>query len=1213
MREDRSPDVVPDLVQLRLLYDAFTPSSVEVHEMEYREGATLDQYFDGLPTEHEWKAFHNGQEVALDHAHLHVVNKGDQLGLILIPQGGDGFKAIMRIALTAAVAVVAAITQQWWVIALVAVGAGLVNAFLLTPKSKLGNDSNTSNSYGIDGAKNSAVEGIPYPVIYGEYRVAGNFGDLYTLNVGDDQYLFLRTVLNDGEIEGVYDIEVNEQPLANFTNVETRFKKGTLTEDVNDWFGRSIRQVNKGMKIDTTALVHETSTEVDQLRFDVGFTQGLVQIDQKKGTYKPRSVTFVMEYRLLDPITKQPVQAWTGAANPSNYIGSAANLSIVGTAMRFIVGAQSNVASTAAEARALSANSLEYRVDGGNWVSVAPTLSSEPSVGYNLDPSGDGSIVGDTDITPIANSTYDVTLSKAGVVDLRLPNGTISEVIAYPPNQTGTVTVTDKRTRQIRKSFESGRLARGYYQARIRRTTVTSTDQYLLDEVFLTDVAEIQTDQVALRGTANLSLKIKLNEQLNGIPGLTARVRGSLLQEYDFEGNPTVKRWSNNVAWVALDILAGIERGAGTPKTEIDWPAWLDFAQHCRDNNLAFNGVFETGTTLAEAFQTVLRVGHAAPVPVGNKISVVIDRKRDPVTAFGQGSILKGTFQVTYMPMVDRANEFEVSYFDRNDRNKQKTIRYVDPKAVTFNESQRLSSIALMGVDNIEQARRELWRNIYANRLLIRTIEFESFLESINIVQGENALIAHNMMEWSQSGRTAAGSTTTRIQLDQNVYMEPGKSWGVLILYDAIAQGTAKVSSVIGNKLMIPTASFLSPGKVPARAKVGEVDCEIAQVVKGSQFDTVLLASNDGIKTGDTVTFWDTDVLIEREVVAPAGAVERSFVDVTVAFPVAPASLRNFIFGELRLVKKPYTLTGVSGNGVEKRKLTFMEYDERVYGPAELEIPIPVAPPSDREVAHVQSLLFDYERMVSANRKSLNARVHWTAAGIRNYAGADVYMALNGGAMRPVGTALNMTELLVSLNEGDVPEFKVVAYNKRGDRAPFATAPSVRGTIAVIYATLDPPTGLTVVPTNFDVIGSAAVSWVAPGDGTGVTGYEAQYRRKVETEWLSLGSHTQTRCAMNGLQTGAYVVQVRAVAENSISPWVTKEFTIAVAPTNMQDFSKWNNRNPDPIVAPTTDAATDVEHVINTDGSADISFEFGWGGDEATIDGFEVTWRSTAS
>ncbi|MDE8654772.1 DUF7359 domain-containing protein [Novosphingobium album (ex Liu et al. 2023)] len=55
------------------------------------------------------------------------------------------------------------------------------------------------------------------------------------------------------------------------------------------------------------------------------------------------------------------------------------------------------------------------------------------------------------------------------------------------------------------------------------------------------------------------------------------------------------------------------------------------------------------------------------------------------------------------------------------------------------------------------------------------------------------------------------------------------------------------------------------------------------------------------------------------------------------------------------------------------------------------------------------------------------------------------------------------------------------------------------------------------------------------------------------------------------------------------------------------DFNSFNNRNGAAIPTPSTPTdGTCVDHSLNDNGSADISFEWIWGGSEASIDGFEV-------
>ncbi|WP_036304148.1 beta strand repeat-containing protein [Methylomicrobium agile] len=71
----------------------------------------------------------------------------------------------------------------------------------------------------------------------------------------------------------------------------------------------------------------------------------------------------------------------------------------------------------------------------------------------------------------------------------------------------------------------------------------------------------------------------------------------------------------------------------------------------------------------------------------------------------------------------------------------------------------------------------------------------------------------------------------------------------------------------------------------------------------------------------------------------------------------------------------------------------------------------------------------------------------------------------------------------------------------------------------------------------------------------------------------------------------------------------------SVLTTAVTNFNAANDRNGAAITAPTipTDG-TAVDHTINTDSSADISFEWSWSGNEGDIDGFRVyLYQSTSS
>lgn len=70
---------------------------------------------------------------------------------------------------------------------------------------------------------------------------------------------------------------------------------------------------------------------------------------------------------------------------------------------------------------------------------------------------------------------------------------------------------------------------------------------------------------------------------------------------------------------------------------------------------------------------------------------------------------------------------------------------------------------------------------------------------------------------------------------------------------------------------------------------------------------------------------------------------------------------------------------------------------------------------------------------------------------------------------------------------------------------------------------------------------------------------------------------------------------------------------VATLTTAVSNFNLSNDRKNTAVVVPTIPVTLAVEHVIQTDGSADISFDWLWAGSEGDIDGFIVYVRQSAS
>lgn len=239
-----------------------------------------------------------------------IPQAGDAVVICPIPQGGSGGgKGILRLVAIIALTVVSggiaagtilpglggaagSITSMAAAGALMVGGTLLVNAILppIVPKAPSFNNSTDSPTYGADGAKNTSLEGVAYPVCYGEHRMAGNRIGTYTENVGTDQYLYLLINAGEGEIAGIRDIEINKQPISYYKDVQVRKVLGTADQQPIGWFNKTITPVSASVPLSRQVVTRRTNGEVDALRLDFVFQGGLYHL-KKDGTRVNSSVT----------------------------------------------------------------------------------------------------------------------------------------------------------------------------------------------------------------------------------------------------------------------------------------------------------------------------------------------------------------------------------------------------------------------------------------------------------------------------------------------------------------------------------------------------------------------------------------------------------------------------------------------------------------------------------------------------------------------------------------------------------------------------------------------------------------------------------------------------------------------------------------------------------------------------------------------------------
>jgi predicted phage tail protein len=982
----------------------FDPREHTRHQQPWMPGMLVVDLVPTVMAHAEYVISVNGGIIDPENYTKTFLKPDDHIVMCPVPEGGGGGKNILRIVAMIAVTVIAnyfapgvgsylsstfnmslaagtAIAQAGIMIA----GSMLVNSLLpvkpVQPNMNNGMGDQT-NTYGIDGPKNSSAEGIAVPVCYGSHRMAGNIIGLYVENVEATQMLYMLINAGEGPILNIDQIELNDQPIGNFQNAEWKTRMGTANQELIDWFNDSFTARNVQMKIpnDGTFWSYTTPGTCEKLRFDVVFPGGLFKVNKDDGSLQSYSVEIAIDYKQMGSGTWIPLQAISDI--------------------------------TSSNTTTNNQNVTDPDPNGGSPVTYA-----------------------------IAQATQNVTYQNKLVI-------------------------TDKSRSAVRRSFSTPKLAaNARYDIRIKRITPKSTDLYVSDEVYLSDINEITPSKVAYNHSALVGIKVKLTDQLNGLPNVTFVNHGRVIKMWD----PVTRQWgygnNSNPAWIALDMLTHMRYGGQLAESRIDMEAFKDWAKHCDDNNLEFNGVFDSALQLWDALQYVCRLGHAQLVNVGTRWSVAIERADTPVMMFGMGNIAKGSFKINWLPMTERANEIAVTFFNATNKYRQETLKVYDPAVLNSGRPQRSSAITLFGCTDENIAAKEGGLLLNMNRYILQTCEFETNIEALACTVGSLIYIQHDMPNWEWSGRLAAGSTSSVLQLDRPITF-PAGSYKALVIYPSVQVGSATVTSVNTTEKYVGFSSL--PAGNFKRVSINGVE-RAAQ--RSASTNYIWVDDVSGISNGQVATFYDTDVIVEADVVNPVATVSSVTLTAPLA-PGAPAEYSHWMIGPVTKVKRKFRVKNITaGSDDLKRHVTCVQYDEAVYNVSGYTGPGGIVPPGGPTnpgyaLSHVQNLSVYEEVYISGAQVKNRITLAWSPPQYGIYKGADVYVSVNNDPMKKVTEAVGAPRYSMDADVGSVVKFKVVAFDMFDKRANFDTAPTLTYTVTGTSTTppqTPPVTGLNII------------------------------------------------------------------------------------------------------------------------------------------------------
>ncbi len=615
----------------------------------------------------------------------------------------------------------------------------------------------------------------------------------------------------------------------------------------------------------------------------------------------------------------------------------------------------------------------------------------------------------------------------------------------------GNFTITGASRTAVRRSFYSIPLPRGSWEVRVSRTEEGGVSTSNLDAIVVSDINEIQFGGPRYNYTALLGLKIKLDDQLNNIPNVTYLHHGKLIKVYNEANDQWEYAASDNPAWVVYDVLTQRRVHRAIDEDRVDLAQFRRWARYCEQHGLTYNGPIDQSYSVWDACAPILRAGRAQLLRSGTKYTVSIDMPKQPSMMFSVANIKKGSFGVSWLPLEDRANDLEITYYDKAIDYKQRTVSLYDEGAHARGAPMIKGEQTLLGIDNEELALRHARYYLNYNKLSM-TCSFEAPLEAIACSIGDLVLVQHDMTKWGVAGLVeATSSSPTTLATDRPVELKSGTSYQARLHVDAIKLRECQITAITGNKVWLNgfNANAERPGRVlRSKTNTQREQGIVDTVTSGVYGHGVEVSDATQFVVGDMTEVWDTDVFLVADITNPHGVTE----ELTLAAPfttdggqvITPAKGQRWMVGEVQKGAKPFVVRSISQTHDHWFQISCLEYDERVYDDEIIDFV-----PSHSELSPYLSAVTLEDIMENVVPKAggyvTEVKLTWSHSS-EEYLRANVYVAIGDHSdYQLVGTATRT--LAFEAEPGDQLRIKIVPVDKEGRSANFDATPLIRYTV----------------------------------------------------------------------------------------------------------------------------------------------------------------------
>lgn len=603
-------------------------------------------------------------------------------------------------------------------------------------------DLNSSPTYGFGGITNSTRIGAPIPVVYGIHRVGGHLIGQFVESQNDSDLVNMLLALSEGEILGVSQIELNEQPIQNYTGVSYDFRAGTSSQAVLGLFGgRSAVTIGAQAALTTAFITYTTQGDnLNGFAVRLIFPGGLFRLDNE-GRFLTTSVTIEVDYKLTSSGTWTTGPRRTYVDNRRIVLRRDIRVDHL-PAGRYDVRVRRTTAESTSSSRidAVSRESITERINDA-YIYPHTALLAVEAVASNQLSGGIPRVTALVQGVKVKQFAYNLTYVVGWT---QSPAWIVFDMLTNERYGHGRFT--------WRKTYETGSL------------TVTNGSVSFSGTGTGWTAGNLRVGDV-LHDPAGQAVGIVKTIDYGTQAGTFAQVWGGVSQvaePYEVRSNDLDIR--SFVDWHVF-CMEFVPNGSGGTESR----ALCDFVFDADRENIW------------SAVMRICGIGQASAVKIGNYIRIKIEKAEVLGQPFNMGNIKPDTFEEIFLPLKERSNIFEVQFLNGADGYRQDLVVLEDPLVFTNSEQPRRKTISGYGITRSSHAARMARFSQRANRYVTRTITFETGLDAVACEPGDVIRFQHDIPQWGFGGRVPAGSTSSTIVLDRTVTIDAGPSYEVLV------------------------------------------------------------------------------------------------------------------------------------------------------------------------------------------------------------------------------------------------------------------------------------------------------------------------------------------------------------------------------------------------------------------------------------------------